>query len=420
MFLNLYLFIQSASESTESEAVRLSQIITTTRDIAGKIHDILEATTESDGISEVTPNFLFESERIMTYGNEIRAKVARNPVLAERVSQLQSLTLPPSPPRSKDESGAEGDDEEEAVDGDPDEDEGDDDVVGHANITPPNSQDNNDILACNFPGSENLFVPCTCISNISHSSGFSAEIPGEAGETGVEGTDDDSITFMGNFEGKPKEIKLEPSSDESIICVKHIVHRGKPTMTGTGSYDQLIKRNKANAVANAFKRSRMARTSNSIWCSNPRPAADSMRSPPASTWQGVTGRRSSPNPRQAASASVGPKTSSPKRKLSQETGRQEPSGPPTTQPPQAPQPSTSRGHPIFATAGRQSAEFEASLEAFRDPQPERDPGHQGPFLVGDESFIPYNSDSDNYLSPGSFCTHKGSKVHPPRRERKDK
>ena len=73
-----------------------------------------------------------------------------------------------------------------------------------------------------------------------------------------------SITFMGNFEGKPKEIKLEPSSDESIICVKHIIHRGKPTMTGTGSYDELIKKTKANAVSNALKRSRMARASNSI------------------------------------------------------------------------------------------------------------------------------------------------------------
>jgi hypothetical protein len=329
---------------------------------------------------------------------------------------LQSLTLPPSPPRSKDDSGAEGDDEEEAIVDDPDEGEGDDDVFDHANITPPVSQDNNDILDCNFPGNENLFVPCTCISNVSQSSGFSAEIPGEAGENDPEGTDDESITFMGNFQGKPKEIKLEPSSDESIICVKHIIHRGRPTMTGTGSYDDLIKKTKANAVSNALKRSRMARASNSIWCSNTRPSPDSMRSPPASIWHDVTVRR------QAAPASAGPKTSSPKRKLKPEMGKHTPSGPTPSNPPlpHSPQPSTSRGYPLFATAGRQSAEFEASLEAFRDPEPEREPGYQGPFLTGDESYLPYNSDSSDYISSGSFCTRKGSKVHPPRRKRKDK
>ena len=183
-------------------------------------------------------------------------------------------------------------------------------------------------------------------------------------------------------------------------------------MTSTGSYDKLIKKTKANAVSNALKRSRMARASNSIWCSNPRPTADSMRSPPASTWHDVTvRRRAAPAP-----ASVGPKTSSPKRKLKPEMCRQAPSGP--TPPPHTPQPSTSRGYPLFATAGRQSAEFEASLEAFRDP--EREPGYQGPFLTGDESYIPYNSDSSDYISPGSFCTRKGSKVHPPCRKRKDK
>jgi hypothetical protein len=52
----------SASESAESEAVQLSKIITTTQDMAGEIIELLEATTESDGISEVTPNFLIESE----------------------------------------------------------------------------------------------------------------------------------------------------------------------------------------------------------------------------------------------------------------------------------------------------------------------------------------------------------------------
>jgi hypothetical protein len=329
----------------------------------------------------------------MTYGNEIRAKVANNPALAERVSKLQSLTLPPSPPRVNDDSGAEGDDEEEVDDGDPDEGK-EDDVDGLVNIKPPTSQDNNEIHTCNFPGSENLFAPCTCLSNSSHSSGFSAEIPGETGETGAEGTDDDSITYIGRFEGRSREIKLEPSSDESIICEKHIVHKGKPAMTGAGAYDRLINRNTANAV----KRSRMARSSNSLWCSTPRPATDSMRSPPATAWQDVTVRRSGPNLRQAATTSVGPKTSSPKasneaktqggtkRKLIQETGRQEPTGPPTTQPPQ---PSTSRGYPIFATAGRQSAEFEASLEAFRDPLPERDPNeHQGSLIPSRGRVVP--------------------------------
>ena len=123
-------------------------------------------------------------------------------------------------------------------------------------------------------------------------------------------------------------------NDLLIICVKHIIHRGKPTMTGTGSYDELIKKTKANAVSNALKRSRMARASNSIWCSNPRPTPDSVRSPPASIWHDVTVRRRSPNPRQAAPApaSVGPKTSSPKRKLKPEMCRQAPSGP--TPPPQ--------------------------------------------------------------------------------------
>ncbi len=36
-------------------------------------------------MDEVSPIFLSESERIMTFGNEIRARVAKNPVLAERV-----------------------------------------------------------------------------------------------------------------------------------------------------------------------------------------------------------------------------------------------------------------------------------------------------------------------------------------------
>jgi hypothetical protein len=378
---------------------------------------MMEATTESDGISEVSNIFLSESERIMTFGNTIRARVAKNPVLAERVAQLQSLTLPPSPPRSKHDSGAEGDDEEEAIDDGQGEGGSEDDVLDdvfvHANVTPPTSQDNNEsfnneIFECKFPGYGNLFIACTCISNVSQMSDFSAETPEVAEEKDVEGTDDESVKYIGNFQGKPREIKIETSSDDSLKCTKHVIHRRRPTMTGAGAYDDLVQKTKADDVTNALKRPKAAKATEGPSTSQ---SSGAMRSPPASKWQAKTVRRR----RQAA----GPKTSSPKQKVIPEMHKNTPSGPT----PHSPQPSTSRGRrgrALFATAARQNEEIEAGLENFKDPAPEREPRDLGPYLMGDETGIPYASDSSDYIDRDSFCTRKGSKVHPPRRKRKDR
>jgi hypothetical protein len=81
--------------------------------------------------------------------------------------------------------------------------------------------------------------------------------------------------------------------------------------------------------------------------------------------------------------------------MTPEIHKRTPSGPTPT--PLPPQPSTSRGRPLFATVGRQNEEIEASLENFKDPAPEREPRDQGPYLMGDETDIPYASDPSDYI-----------------------
>jgi hypothetical protein len=75
---------------------------------------------------------------------------------------------------------------------------------------------------------------------------------------------------------------------------------------------------------------------------------------------------------------------------------------------------------MFATVRRPDAAIEASLEAMLPPPPERDPNEpQNSFLLGNESFLPYQSESEDYLSSGDFYIVKGNTVHP-RRRKKDK
>jgi hypothetical protein len=430
-------------ESTEADATRLSRIITTTRGIAKRVHEMMEATTESDGISDVTNIFLSETERIMTFGNKIRARVAQNPMLAERVAQLQLLTRPPSPPRSNHDSGAEGDDEEEAVEVGQGEGEADDDALDdvfiHAYGTPPpsdNNSFNNELPSlCKFTGYGNLSIACTCISSVSQMSNISAETPEPAEIGDVDETDDESVKFVANVQGKPKEIKIETSSDDSIKCTRHVIRR-RLAMSGEGAYNNLVQEARAadDDVTNALKRSKTARAAGSIWCSG------AMKNPPAPVWQATTVRRR----RQA----TGPKTSSPKHTI---TPEMTPPGPT----PGSPIPSTSqgrrgnalhaqhavaarrneemeadmekfkdfrgrRGRTQFATAARQNEEIEAGLEKFKDPSPDRETRDLGPFRLGDETGIPYVSDSSDYIDRDSFCTRRGSRVHPPRRKRKDR
>ena len=261
-------------ESTEAEATRMSRIITTTRGIARRVHEIMEATTESDGISDVTSIFLSETERILTFGNHIRARVAQNPKLVERVAQLQLLTRPPSPPRSNHDSGEEGDDEEEAAveaglgTGGADEHD-QDDVFVHGHVTPPQSDNDSSLNielspSCKFTGYGNLSIACTCIS-ISNSSVSQMSIisvgtpePAEIGDVD-ETDDDDSVKFVANVQGKPKEIKIETSSDDSMKCTRHVIRR-RPAMTGEGAYNNLVQEARAadDDVTKALKRSKMA------------------------------------------------------------------------------------------------------------------------------------------------------------------
>jgi hypothetical protein len=440
-------------ESTEAEATRMSRIITTTRGIARRVHEIMEATTESDGISDVTSIFLSETERILTFGNQIRARVAQNPKLVERVAQLQLLTRPPSPPRSNHDSGEEGDDEEEAAveaglgTGGADEHD-QDDVFVHGHVTPPQSDNDssNNIVSspsCKFSGYGNSSIACTCISitnssvsdlisNISVGTQEPAEI-GDADET----DDDESVKFLANVEGIPVEIKIESSSDESMTCTKHTFRR-RPVMTGEGAYNNLIREAgattaAADGVTSALQRSRMAREAGSVWCSG------AMRYPPPTRgWQAANTRRR----RQTS----GPQTSSPN--LTPETA---PPGPT----PGSPIASTSRGRrgnallaqqeaasrrnveleadmekskdlrsrrgrKEFYTSAKQNEEIEAGILTFKEPSPDRGPINQAPFGPGDETDAPYESDSSDYLDRDSFCTRRGSKVHPPRRKRKDR
>ena len=205
-------------------------------------------------------------------------------------------------------------------------------------------------------------------------------------------------------------------------------------MSGEGAYNNLVQEARAadDDVTNALKRSKTARAAGSIWCSG------AMKNPPAPGWQATTVRRR----RQA----TGPKTSSPKH-----TPEMTPPGPT----PGSPIPSTSqgrrgnalhaqhavaarqneemeadlekfkdfrgrRGRTQFATAARQNEEIEAGLEKFKDPSPDRETRDLGPFRLGDETGIPYVSDSSDYIDRDSFCTRRGSRVHPPRRKRKDR
>ena len=79
-----------------------------------------------------------------------------------------------------------------------------------------------------------------------------------------------------------------------------------------------------------------------------------------------------------------------------------------------------RGRKQFATAAKQNEEIEAGLEKFKEPSPDRETRDLASFRLGDETDIPYVSDSSDYLDRDSFCTRRGSRVHPPRRKRKDR
>ena len=208
-------------------------------------------------------------------------------------------------------------------------------------------------------------------------------------------------------------------------------------MTGEGAYNNLIREAGAAAAADgvtsALQRSRMAREAGSVWCSG------AMRYPPPTRgWQAANTRRR----RQTS----GPQTSSPN--LTPETA---PPGPT----PGLPIASTSRGRrgnallaqqeaasrrnvdleadmekskdlrgrrgrKEFYTSAKQNAEIEAGLLTFKEPSPDRGPINQAPFGPGDETDAPYESDSGDYLDRDSFCTRRGSKVHSPRRKRKDR
>ena len=209
-------------------------------------------------------------------------------------------------------------------------------------------------------------------------------------------------------------------------------------MTGEGSYNNLIREAgattaAADGVTSALQRSRMAREAGSVWCSG------AMRYPPPTRgWQAANTRRR----RQTS----GPQTSSPN--LTPETA---PPGPT----PGLPIASTSRGRrgnallaqqeaasrrnveleadmekskdlrsrrgrKEFYTSAKQNEEIEAGILTFKEPSPDRGPIIQAPFGPGDETDAPYESDSGDYLDRDSFCTRRGSKIHSPRRKRKDR
>ena len=74
----------------------------------------------------------------------------------------------------------------------------------------------------------------------------------------------------------------------------------------------------------------------------------------------------------------------------------------------------------FDASAKQNEEIEAGILTFKEPSPDRGPINQAPFGPGDETDAPYESDSGDYLDRDSFCTRRGSKVHSPRRKRKDR
>jgi hypothetical protein len=209
--------IQSDS-ITESESEKLSKVISETRQIAGEIYDILDATTESDG-GVVTNEYLAESDKFLTFAQKVRDKVRNDPILAEKVAVRQSLTLPSSPETIELDSGDEGDDEEEEGMGvsdwnDPEDENGDvgtgsdpdsdSDFEWENPITPPTSPDGDGHECCNgqdkcqeerfchFPGPGTDFIPCICISD--------------------ESSNDSSVLFLGE------------SGIQEVISVQSSVH----------------------------------------------------------------------------------------------------------------------------------------------------------------------------------------------------
>ena len=211
-------------------------------------------------------------------------------------------------------------------------------------------------------------------------------------------------------------------------------------MTGEGAYNNLVREASAAAadddVTKALQRSKTARAAESIWCSG------AMRYPPAQGWQATNVRR--------RRQTTGPQTSSPKH-----TPEMTPETTPPGPTPGSPIASTSRGRrgnalqaqqevvsrrneeieadmekskdlrgrrgrKQFATAAKQNAEIEAGLETFKEPSPDRETSNLASFRLGDETDVPYMSDSSDYLDRDSFCTRRGSTVHPPRRKRKDR
>jgi hypothetical protein len=279
---------------------------------------------------------------------------------------------------------------------------------------------------CHFPGSDTVFTPCICISDNSSSSSFSVEFLGETGarrdvaEVKAEPTSDasetprghaetsnDSVIYMGEFETGAQrdvaEVKAEPASDASETPRGH-AETSNDSVIYMGEFD--------------------ART-------------ETTGSPTTSSgaWAQVgIKRKLSPESRAASGSRDAPKTGRPREPRStqpetpegtnipvnQGAGRQGPkmTPPPPTQPSQPP--TRRAGYPIFATMRRPEAAIEASLEALLPLPPQRDPQRPQPeFLLGDESDLPYQSESGDYLDHRDFDLVKGNTIHP-RRRRNDK
>jgi hypothetical protein len=421
---SLIITLKSTSDSnTESEAERLSNIITETRQIAKEVFEVLDATTESDGIGEVTPGFLAESDKIMKIGNDVRDKVANDPVLAERVNRRQSLTLPPSPPKVDDDSGAEGDDEEEVDTGASDEGE-EDDWENPGDITPPTSPDgdghgccsNQDTCQedhlCHFPGNDTVFTPCICISDNSSSSSFSVEFLGETGA-----------------QRDVAEVKAEPASEPASDASE------TPRGHAETSNDSVIYMGEFDAqTSNETRPPRDAKSPNQDQGTPPDQTIESPTTSSGAWAQVGIKRKLSPESRAASGSRDAPKTGRPREPrctqpetpegtnipVNQGAGRQ---GPKMTPPPPTlpSQPPTRRaGYPIFATMRRPEAAIEASLEALLPLPTQQNPqGPQPGFLLGDESDLPYQSESGDYLDQNDFYLVRGNTIHP-RCRRSDK
>ena len=418
---SIIITINSTSDSnTESEAEKLSKIITETREIATAIYGVLDATTESDGIGDVTPGYLAECDKILKLGNDVRDQVANNPVLAERVNRRQSLTLPPSPPKIKEDSGAEGDDEEDVDTGASDEGEEDDWENPGDIITPPTSPDgdghgccsNQDTCQedhlCHFPGNDTVFTPCICISDTdnSSSSSFSVEF---LGKTGVQG---DVV-----------EVKVEPASDTSETPRGH-AETSNDSVIFMGEFD-----------AQTSTETHPPRDAKSPKRDQGTPPVQTIESPPTSskTWAQVgVKRKLSPELRATSGRQDVHKTGRPReprctqpetpegttRPVNKGAGRQGPEMTPRTLPSQPP--TRSAGYPIFATMRRPEAAIVANLEDLLPlPLQQNPPRPQPEFLLGDESDLPYESEAGDYLDRNDFYLVRGNTIHP-RFRRNDK